>query len=145
MNTMLPDPARAYIRFYETMTPESLARLPEFVTSDIHFVDPFNDVTGVERMRRILEKMFADLAQPHFAVTHSAWDGDVCFLRWDFEARGRAEGDKWIIAGMSEIRFAPDGRVSSHIDHWDSGRQFYEKLPVLGALLRFVRRRMAVG
>ena len=56
----------AYIRFYETMTPESLARLPELVTPDVHFVDPFNDITGVAPLRRILARMFEDLREPRF-------------------------------------------------------------------------------
>ena len=57
------DPARAYIRFYETMTAESLDRLPEVVAPDIRFVDPFNDVSGLAAMRRVLEKMFAKLEE----------------------------------------------------------------------------------
>jgi hypothetical protein len=136
--------ADAYIHFYETMTPESLARLPELVTPDIHFVDPFNDVTGIAPLRRILAKMFEDLHEPRFVVTHRAWSGEVCFLRWDFTARAKS-GAAWKIAGMSELRLAPDGKVASHIDHWDSGRQFYEKLPLIGAVLRLIRRRLAAS
>lgn len=139
----MTDRAEAYIRFYETMTVESLAGLPEIVTPDVRFADPFNDVTGVVPMRRILEKMFADLAEPRFRVTHRAWDRDHCFLRWKFTARSKANGEAWVIEGMSELTFAPDGRVASHVDHWDAGRQFYEKLPVIGGLLRLIRRRLA--
>jgi steroid delta-isomerase len=47
-----------------------------------------------------------------------------------------------MITGMSEIHFAPDGRISEHIDHWDSGGQFYERIPVLGWLIRLVRKRL---
>ena len=132
----------AYIRFYETMTPESLARLPELVTPDVHFVDPFNDITGIAPLRRILAKMFEDLREPRFVVTHRALSGAVCFLRWEFAAQSRS-GEAWKITGMSELRFAPDGKVAIHIDHWDSGKQFYEKLPVIGAVLRLIRRRLA--
>lgn len=135
--------AEAYIRFHESMTPDSLARLGDVAAPGIHFVDPFNDVTGIEPLRRILAKMFAELAAPRFVVTHRAWDGDVCFLRWRFEACGKSGGKPWTIEGMSELHFAADGRVVSHIDHWDAGRQFYEKLPLIGAILRAIRRRVA--
>jgi len=136
--------AGAYEHFYETMTPDSLARPPELVTPDIHFVDPFNDVTGIAPLRRILAKMFEDLSEPRFVVTHRAWSGEVCFLRWDFTARSKS-GEGWKIEGMSELRFAPDGKVASHIDHWDAGRQFYEKLPLIGAVQRPIRRRLAAS
>lgn len=140
----MTDRVAAYVQFYETMTRDSLARLPELVTADLHFVDPFNEVVGIAPMRRILEKMFDDLDAPRFQVTHRAWDGELCFLRWRFTARSKS-GEPWTIEGMSELRFAADGKVKSHIDHWDSGRQFYEKLPLVGALLRLIRRRLAAG
>lgn len=145
MNLPANDPARAYVRFYETMTAESLDRLPEVAAPDIRFLDPFNDVTGLAAMRRILEKMFAELGNPRFVVTHCAWAGPTCLLRWRFTAMSRNDGAEWVIVGMSELEFAPDGRVRSHIDHWDAARQVYEKVPVLGALIRFIRRRLAAG
>lgn len=145
MSRVEADPAAAYVHFYETMTPLSLDRLDTLVTPDVRFVDPFNDVTGLVAMRRILERMFADLHEPRFRVTHRAWDGATCLLRWRFTARGKSNQNEWLIVGMSELAFAPDGRVSSHIDHWDAGRQVYEKLPVLGAVLRVIRRRLAAA
>jgi hypothetical protein len=44
---------------------------------------------------------------------------------------------------MSEVAFGADGRALSHIDHWDAGGQFYARLPVLGTLIRLVKRRLA--
>jgi steroid Delta-isomerase len=44
---------------------------------------------------------------------------------------------------MSELTFDSDGKVARHIDYWDAGKHFYEKLPLLGALLRAIRRRVA--
>ena len=44
---------------------------------------------------------------------------------------------------MSEVTLAEDGRVLAHIDHWDPAAQLYERVPVLGAVLRMIRRRLA--
>jgi hypothetical protein len=44
---------------------------------------------------------------------------------------------------MSELRFAADGRVREHIDHWDAAAQVYERLPLIGGLMRLIRRRFA--
>ena len=41
------------------------------------------------------------------------------------------------------MAFDGDGRVLSHLDHWDAGGQFYARLPVLGTLIRLVKRRLA--
>lgn len=135
-------PADAYLRFFENLTPQSLARLDDVVTPDVRFRDPFNDVAGVDAMRRVLAKMFQDVDDPVFRVTHAAEAGDgTCLVRWTFDCRFR--GRSWQVIGTSELHLAADGRVVAHIDHWDSGRQFYEKLPLIGAMLRFIRRRCA--
>ena len=54
--------------------------------------------------------------------------------------------EEWLeIAGVSEVRFTPDGLVAEHVDHWDAAAQVYARLPGLGAALRFVRARLSAG
>jgi len=136
------DRADSYIRFYETMTQDSLAQLPELVTHDVHFADPFNDVRGVAALQRVMLKTMHDLPDQRFVVTRRAWDGDLCLMCWTFEGHTKG-GQRLSIEGMSELTFAADGKVARHIDHWDAATQFYEKLPLLGGILRFIRRRIA--
>ena len=135
------DAAERYIRFWETLSPESLSQLPEIAAPDIHFSDPFNDVSGLAGFRAVFEDMFQRVTEPRFRVTAHAINGDLCFLRWvfTFQSGGRA----WRIEGVSEVRFDPSGLAIEHIDHWDAAAQLYERLPVLGAVLRRLRRRLS--
>nr|WP_281392751.1 nuclear transport factor 2 family protein [Roseospira goensis] len=138
--------AARYVAFFETMTPAALDDGLDAVASpDIHFVDPFNDVTGVAALRRILRAMYGDTRDPRFVVTHRAFDGDVCFLRWRFTAGVPALRADLEIVGMTELRFAADGRVCEHVDHWDAAGQMYERVPGLGWVLRRLRRRLGHG
>lgn len=136
--------AAAYIAFYETLTPRSLDRLTQLCTAEVRFRDPFNEVTGVAAYRAVLEKMFEDLVEPRFIVQDQACSGQVCYLRWTFTFRMSPKGAPWVIEGMSEVHFDAEGRVTDHLDHWDSGAQFYARLPVVGWLIRWVRRRIAL-
>ena len=43
----------------------------------------------------------------------------------------------------SHMRFAADGRVVYHRDYWDAAEELYEKLPVLGPLMRWLKRQAA--
>ena len=132
----------AYIRFYETMSPDSLSELDRLVTPDVIFRDPFNEVQGPEAMRRIFTHMFDTVAGPRFYVTHRAFDGAVCFLRWRFTGIVAAMGKRpWTVEGVSEIHFGEDGKIRAHIDHWDAAGQFYARLPVVGPIFRLIRRR----
>ena len=52
---------------------------------------------------------------------------------------GALAGARWV----QGLAFAPDGRIAMHRDYWDAAEELYEKLPVLGGLMRWIRRRAA--
>lgn len=130
-----------YCRYLETLTPESLARLSEHVTPDVRFKDPFNDVRGVNSMAGVFRHMFDNIPDVCFTARHVMVDGDYCLMTWRFE--GKLRGQAWGFDGSSSLRFAPDGRVAEHIDYWDAAENFYERLPLIGWLLRQIRRRLS--
>lgn len=130
-----------YRRYLETLTPESLAQLSVHVTPDVRFKDPFNDVRGVESMAAIFRHMFENIPEVRFTVRHLMAEGDNCLMTWRFE--GKLRGRAWAFDGASALRFAPDGRVAEHIDYWDAAGNFYEQLPLIGWLLRRIRRRLS--
>ena len=135
-------PIDRYAVFLQQMSVEDLDRLPEYVTSDVHFSDPFNDATGVNSMRRIFLEMFEQVGPVRLKVLMAKGDTKSGILVWQFHAKLR--GKPWVFEGTSVIKFAADGRVSDHVDHWDAARHFYEHLPVIGWLISSVRRRLAI-
>jgi len=44
---------------------------------------------------------------------------------------------------MAEVTLDAGGRVLRHVDHWDPAAQIYEREPLLGGLMRYLRRRLA--
>lgn len=135
-------PADRYLAAFEQLTPDSLDDLTALVADDVHFTDPFNDCRGRVAFRNVFEKMFEDVGDPVFRVDYRMTDGDKAIARWTFSFRFRGR-DK-VIVGLSELTFDPrSGLLTAHADHWDAARQFYEELPVLGSLLRWLRRRIA--
>ena len=129
--------------FFETLSPATLDHIATLAVPELRFVDPFNDVTGRARVRALLGHMFETLEAPRFVVLHRACDGDVGLIRWRFTARRPGHAAGFAIEGMSEVRMAADGRVTAHIDHWDAAGQIYERVPLLGFVLRRIRRRLA--
>lgn len=124
------------IDFYEQLQPIDLARLDQLYTEGCAFKDPFNEVRHRDGVRRIFAHMFQTVQSPRFVVHDALLQGDQCFLSWDFHA------GQMVIRGASHLRFAPDGRVAYHRDYWDAAEELYEKLPVLGSLMRLIKRRL---
>ena len=127
--------------WYESLTPETLARLGEHYAADAWFKDPFNEVRGLEAIRRVFVHMFATLREPRFRVTARVADETGALLVWEF--RFGAGQREYLVHGASHLRFGTHGKVSYHRDYWDTAEELYAKVPLLGALMRLLRRRLA--
>lgn len=130
------------VQLYEQLTPQHLDSLHLCYAPQAHFKDPFNDVRGVASIRQVFAHMFATLDAPRFAVTEQLVQGRQAFLAWEFHFRLRRwrAGQPQCIRGGSLLRFDTQGLVQEHRDYWDTTEELYEKLPVLGVLMRGLRR-----
>ena len=133
-------------RFFSEMTPAHLDRLGDVYSADAWFKDPFNEVQGVDAVRGIFQHMYDSLNQPRFIVTARVVQGHQCFLTWDFVFGIRGQSSEITVRGASHLWLAPgtDGRwrIQRHRDYWDVAEELYEKLPLLGGLMRWLKRRV---
>ena len=132
-----------YIAFFENLTPDSLDRFDEVFAADARFRDPFNDSRGIAAVRQVFARMFEQLQDHSFKVLDHAVAGNRAYLNWEFRFSRRGKTQSLLIEGMSPIDFDHDGRVTAHIDHYDAAGQVYETIPLLGAVLRALRKRIA--
>jgi hypothetical protein len=148
MNSTLPTPpnhaaAARVVDFFETLSPASLDQLDAFYTPDAYFKDPFNEVRGLAAVRGIFSHMYEALEQPRFVVTGRIVDGDQCFLTWNFEFRFKRFDTATLqtVRGGSHLKFTAKGLIDFHRDYWDAAEELYEKLPVVGGLMRWLKKR----
>ena len=131
------------IAFFETLSPAGVTRLGELYAADARFKDPFNEVQGVPAIQGIFSHMFDTLEQPRFVVTGRVVQGQQCFLTWDFlfAFQNFDKGVTQTVRGASHLVLNEQGLVTLHRDYWDAAEELYEKLPVVGALMRWLKRR----
>ena len=131
------------VRLFETISRDDLhARLAQVYAVDAQFKDPFNEVSGLAVIGRVFEHMFEQVNEPRFVVTTRVLEGSQAFLTWEFLFRmKRFSKETQCILGATHIIFDADGKVAVHRDYWDAAEELYEKLPLLGALMRWLKRR----
>lgn len=134
-------PLARYIAFFEHISPQALEEIDTLFTQDAVFSDPFNEARGPHEIRAVFEHMFKTCESPQFAVQEVVEQGAVAYLHWHF-TYGVAQHQNQI-EGVSRVHMSPEGKVQSHIDYWDPARQLYEQVPLLGALLKRLRRRLS--
>jgi steroid Delta-isomerase len=131
------------VQFFETLQPESVARMGDFYSQDAYFKDPFNEVCGLPSIQSIFSHMYVALEHPHFVVTQRVVQDAQCFLVWDFKFRFKRfdTTTEQVVRGTSHLRFDAEGRINYHRDYWDAAEELYEKLPVVRHLMRWLKRR----
>jgi ketosteroid isomerase-like protein len=133
----------ALVQWFEHLTPASVQQLSRFYAADARFKDPFNDVQGVPDVEAIFVHMFEALIAPRFVVTGRVAQGMQCFLTWEFRFcfRNFHQGQEQVILGASHLLFDGAGKVHLHRDYWDAAEELYEKFPLVGSLMRWLKRR----
>ena len=131
------------VAYFEKLTPQSLDELTTVYDAQARFKDPFNAVQGVAAIRRIYEHMFEVLQAPRFVITGQVLQGSQCFLTWEFRFRFKTfqPGTEQTILGTSHLFLSDQGLITLHRDYWDAAEELYEKLPLVGHLMRWLKKR----
>lgn len=138
-------------KWFEALTPATLATIGEVYAENAHFKDPFNDVLGIDKIHTIYAHMFDNLTNPRFEIMEVIEDSPLrsealsgprrAFVAWQFKFEWR--GKSFDIPGGTRFAVNEFGLVVDHVDYWDVAAGLYERLPLLGCLLRALRKRMA--
>jgi hypothetical protein len=87
--------------------------------------------------------MFEALVQPRFVITQRVVQGQQCFLCWEFRFafKQTKPGQPQCIFGATHLTLDTNGRIAMHRDYWDAAEELYEKLPWIGGLMRWLKKR----
>lgn len=130
-------------RFYSGLTPQSVRELVQIYSIDARFRDPFNDVTGIDAITHIFDDMFQKAQAPRFVITGSVLQGQEAFVTWDFHIG--IGGQMRVVQGCSQLRFDGQGRVADHRDYWDTANELYAHLPLIGGVMRWLKRKLSAS
>lgn len=135
-----------FARDFAGLDASNLDRLGLLYADDIHFSDPLHDVHGLTELRRYFEQLYANVSQLDFDFSgfDQVQDGQG-YLRWTMRYRHpRLQGGAPItLQGCSLLLWNAEGKVVRHQDFFDAGALLYEHIPLLGCVIRWLRRRLA--
>ena len=130
---------------FAALNKDNLDLLGELYSDDLLFRDPLHEVHGLTAVRRYFAELYANVEALHFEFHgfDQVAEGEG-YLRWTMSYRHpRLAGGQLIrVEGCSHLLWS-DGKVHRHRDYFDAGALLYEHLPVLGALIRWLKRRLA--
>lgn len=134
-------PTRSIANWFEAMSASTLDSIETVYAEQARFCDPFNEVRGRPAITAIYAHMFENLTAPRFVITDIIEQEQRVFMAWQFLFQWR--GQTFDIPGGTRFELDAQGLIVDHQDYWDVAQGLYEKLPLLGWLLKRLRKRMA--
>ena len=111
---------------------------------EVWFNDTLKSIRGVDALEHYLVETARSVDSCKVDVDEVVASPNGVYVRWRMHIRFKKfrRGETQSSIGVTLLRFDKEGRVAYHQDYWDSGANLFEKVPVLGAGIRAVKRRL---
>jgi hypothetical protein len=141
LDPRLPAPVQLFQRTFRELRPDSPFPYAELYAPDVSFQDPLTRAEGLDALRAHFDRLNANLRLALFDFQPTLTDGSEAFLPWTMRLElRRGPRGPIVVSGVTQLRF--DQRIRYQRDHFDVGELAYEHLPLLGALIRSIKRRL---
>ena len=121
---------KKYIDLFSNLSPDNINEFDNLISKDIIFVDPFNNIKGINAFKNIFYHMFENVKEPRFFILDYSMNKQRVFLKWKMTFF--AFKSLQTIEGMIELLLNNFGKVVFHRDYWDSLSGLFIKIPFIG-------------
>lgn len=140
-----PPDLESFCAFFNKLDKTCTKKLDEVYTEDVDFTDPLHHIEGRSALEAYFRTLYDNVTSCHFTFHTTVRQGDTAFVTWTMHLiHPRLDGGRVVdVEGCSHLLFAEDGRVARHRDYFDAGAMLYERLPLLGSTIRWVKRQLS--
>ena len=134
--------ATILFNFISTFGTDSPKELPNIYSPLIEYEDPINKVQGLDHLHLVFEDTLKIFSEIKIEVKETSSTDHTAFVRWLMTYRFRKKD--YSIDGVTLLEFDSSGLICKHTDYWDASFPLYGTFPVLGFLMRAIKKMAAV-
>ena len=117
-----------------------------FYDPDVVFLDPIVELKGRDALKAYYADMYENVTSIRFDFSGGIEKEDEAVVFWTMEVRSKGfkGGEPVLLDGVSHIKFGGEsGKAVYHRDYFDMGAFVYENIPVLGSIVRYVKKKLS--
>jgi len=130
-----------FCRVYKGLGKNNLNQLGLIYSDNVHFIDALHSLQGLARLSDYFAHLYGNIIFCEFTIEDVIeGQGQACVI-WTMKyAHPKINNAKPIsVNGTSHLKF--DSKIYYHRDFADMGQMLYEHLPLLGGVIRTVKKR----
>ena len=109
---------------------------------NVTFIDPFNEIRGLGPLRSYFDELYKNVLHCEFQFNETYIKDNSAIVIWNMLLTHKtlASAIPIEIAGSTQIRF--NNKIYFHRDYFDGGQMLYERLPVIGPIIRIIKKQV---
>jgi hypothetical protein len=129
--------------FFTKFNAHQMHLVGEFYAPGAIFVDPLGEHKGVASIEKYYQGLYQHVTSIAFDFPQGIEKDRVVFLSWKMSLKASLYPEEGIIVpGVSEFIFDENNLVIYQRDHFDAGAFVYEHVPIIGRVIKFIKRKM---
>ncbi len=131
-----------FCQYYAELDQKPLSQLEQIYSDDIQFCDPVHCIHGIAIFTRYFEELMQQVQRCRFDIEQVVEQDQEAYVRWvmNFQHPRLNGGQLISVPGVSHLRFAE--KIHYHCDYYDLGAMLYEHIPLLGTLVKGIKKRL---
>lgn len=129
---------------YQTLNSSNIDQIQNIYANNIAFIDPFHRVDGLIELKKYFQSLYQNVKEIDFSFGESVEQSDQIFLPWEMTLKHPKlnSGKSFVVSGGSLLKLDADKKIYYHRDFFDAGEMLYENIPLLGNIIRTIKKKM---
>jgi hypothetical protein len=133
-----------FVKVYQTLSTDNLDLLSMIYHQEVIFIDPIHKLEGFDNLSAYFTSLYENLSSCEFVINNVISQGNQAAIYWtmSYQHPKLNKGNVVSVFGHSHIKGHED-KVIYHRDYLDLGSMLYEQLPLLGKIIKLIKKRAA--
>ncbi len=131
-----------FLNHFKELDRDSINVVGLMYAEDVSFQDPLHEIQGLPHLKKYFTRLYKHTESCRFEWDSRLMLGNEAMIAWRMQLKHRFlnGGKAFSVPGATLLRFQAQGDlVIYQRDYFDVGAMLYERMPVLGTLIRTVK------
>jgi hypothetical protein len=130
--------------FFDHLSKDNMKLVDEFYHPQVEFIDPVGEMKGSDKIKLYYTNMYQNVKELRFEFTNFIQSENQIVAVWKMHLKTDKlnSGEAYAVDGNSVIRFDESGKAIYHRDYFDMGAFVYERIPVVGFVIKKIKNRL---
>lgn len=127
---------------FNNLTKDKMYLNDQFYHPEVRFVDPVGKLKGLKNLKGYYAGMYENVEEIKFEITSETIQENTHIIEWIMTLKTSKlnGGEAYSTPGMSKMTFDDEtDKVIYHRDSFDMGVFIYEKIPLLGTIIKKIK------